>query len=122
MSYFTEYNLSITLHPIFLLIFILFILNVSFFKIEKCQNDSICHTSSKNFHFYARSEGRFEFAAGMGKLENNLFSLSQTERRKGHNISRNSYIPLTRQIADGGCTCVFVCGQRGWWTRRKLYH
>lgn len=61
-------------------------------------------------------------AAGMGKLENNLFSLSQTEHRKGHNISRNSYIPLTRQIADGGCTCVFVCGQRGWWTRRKLYH
>lgn len=51
-------------------------------------------------------------AAGMGKLENNLFCLSQTERRKGHDISRNSYILLTRQIADGGYVCVCVWAAR----------
>lgn len=51
-------------------------------------------------------------AAGMGELENNLFSLSQTERRKGHNISRNSYILLMRQIADGGYVCVCVWAAR----------
>lgn len=51
-------------------------------------------------------------AAVMGKLENNSFSLSQTERRKGHNISRNSYILLTQQIADGGYVCVCVWAAR----------
>lgn len=48
-------------------------------------------------------------AAGMGKLQNNLFSLSQT---KGHNISRNSYILLTWQIADSGYVCVCVWAAR----------
>lgn len=52
-------------------------------------------------------------AARMGKLENNFFCLSRTEGRKQHfSICRNSYILLTRQIADGGYVCVCVWAAR----------
>lgn len=93
--------MSLTLHQIFLHIFIL---NGTFFKIEKGQNVSV---------FFKHLVGIFTW---MHKAKVNLnavsFSLSQTERRRGHNISRNSYILLTRQIADGGYVCVCVWAAR----------